>query len=118
MVVAVVALLLADPILCRVESAGPCAGTCQSRHTMSSPHPGPASHDHDASHGCICQGATNGVDARMPSVLNASGLDSSSTAGLLPRPFRLVERFRPAFNPLHTQPTGRAVRTRRQSFLF
>lgn len=117
-IVVVAGPMLADPIVCRAESAGlPCAMGCHSLQDPASAHPDPARSGPDSAHGCICQGATQGVDGK--SLHDATSDRSLPIAAFLasivlssPHPEQADADAPPI------RPNGRAVRIERQSFQF
>ncbi len=118
-VIAVLGLLLADPILCRAEAAtAPCAEACRRPHDSSRPHPGPAEPGHDEAHGCICQGATRGADGETSSSLLAVEFLPIFSAESPPLPPRGPGRSPTPAAPLRGRLGGRSLRIERQSFLF
>ena len=118
-VIAVAGLLLADPILCRAETAGrPCAASRRSLHGPSDSHPGPTEAGPDSAHGCICQGATSNVDGKSSAASSLAWfapLVAVDTPIVLPWP---SEAHHIAFDASPDRPDGRAIRIERQSFLI
>jgi hypothetical protein len=118
-VVAMMGLLLVDPILCRAdEAAGPCGAACRVGHGPSQPHSSPAESGEESAHGCICQGATGGVDSKSALALAVERLVPGWTADAPIVPTRSPGRGRLCSNPFPTRPAGRLARIERQSFLF
>lgn len=123
-VIWIVGLMLADPIVCRVEVAtSACAATCRAGVSSRPTQPCPARHHHDSTHGCICQGATPGQDARSHLTEECQGfhpapafLPKSTGYGLSLAQLVPGRRFS-ASQPLGVL-SGRRLRVERQSLLF
>ena len=115
----IVGLMLADPILCRVEAvAMPCAKNCQAWHRVTDSHRGPVTPDHDSTHGCICQGATQGADARLDLAIEVQALNLVAILEPVSRRWgRLDDGWR-RDDPPGRGRVGRGIRIMRQSFLI
>ncbi|RUL89484.1 hypothetical protein [Tautonia sociabilis] len=118
-ILAVVGLLVVDPILCRTAQAeAPCPGHGHAQLAACPDHPEPSHSDPESAHGCICQGATSDRATKQQAhaayadaVVMCSTPNSSwllATTGRIPSP--LVLSRGPA--------TGRAICISNQSLLI
>lgn len=118
-VIVVVGLLPADPIFCGADAAsGPCAPGCQPVHGPFDTHSRPGEHGHDATHGCICQGATQGRDGKLSFTIPIANFNTvpPDSESLIP-PLH-VDYSRSSNRRFSTATGGRRVRLQRQSLLF
>jgi hypothetical protein len=118
-ILAVVGLLVADPILCRTAHAeAPCAGHGRELTAPCPGHPEPPDSGQESAHGCICRGATADPTAKQrahEASLDAAVFPSAPLRPLLPAPTDHISPF-----PIGPRgpATGRAICISNQTLLI
>lgn len=118
-ILAVVGLLVADPILCRTAHAeNPCPGHGRALPAACPGHPEPPDPGQESAHGCICRGATSDPTTKL------RAHQASPEGGLLPcaplppsLPAPIVVSSPPPSGP-HGPATGRAICISHQTLLI
>lgn len=118
-ILAIVGLLVVDPILCRTAQAeAPCPGHGRAFLAACPDHPEPSHSDSESGHGCICQGATSERPTKQQAqATHADAVFSSSTPNsswLLATTGRITSPLVLSRGPA----TGRSIRISHQSFLI
>lgn len=116
---AVVGLLVVDPILCRTAHAeAPCAGHGRELTAPCPGHPEPRDSGQESVHGCICRGAT--ADPAAKQRVHTASLDAAVFPSVPHPPFLPAPTGRPSPSPVerHGPTTGRAICISHQTLLI